>query len=173
MLKEEKKRVVEKLKEKLEKSRSFFLTDFSGLNVEEINQLRKELKSNGIEYKVVKNTLLRLAVKDLGLDLVTDYLEGPTGVAFGYNEPILPAKILHNFKKKTEKPKIKVFWIGKELFQADKFEDFATLPTRDELLTLIFGCFKSPLVNLVGTLDGILREFVGTIEAIVKSKSKK
>lgn len=173
MLKEEKKRVVEELKEKLEKSKSFFLTDFSGLNVEEINQLRKELKSNGIEYKVVKNTLLRLAVKDLGLDLVTDYLEGPTGVAFGYNEPILPAKILHNFKKKTEKPKIKVFWIEKELFQADKFEDFATLPTRDELLTLIFGCFKSPLVNLVGTLDGILREFVGTIEAIVKSKSKK
>ncbi len=173
MLKEEKKRVVEELKEKLEKSKSFFLTDFSGLNVEEINQLRKELKSNGIEYKVVKNTLLRLAVKDLGLDQITDYLEGPTGVAFGYNEPILPAKILHNFKKKTEKPKIKVFWIGKELFQADKFEDFATLPTRDELLTLIFGCFKSPLVNLVGTLDGVLREFVGTIEAIVKSKSKK
>lgn len=173
MLKEEKKRVVEELKEKLEKSKSFFLTDFSGLNVEEINQLRKDLKSNGIEYKVVKNTLLKLAVKDLGLDLVTDYLEGPTGVAFGYNESILPAKILHNFKKKTEKPKIKVFWIEKKLFPPDKFKDFATLPTREELLTLILGCFKSPLVNLVGTLDGVLQEFVGTIEAIVKSKSKK
>jgi len=171
MLREEKSKVVDELKEKLEKSKSFFLTDFSRLNVEEINQLRKELKNKGIEFKVVKNTLLRLAVKDLGLDQISDYLEGPTGVAFGYGDPIMPAKLLHDFKRRTEKPKIKAFLIENELYQPDKFKDFATLPAKEELLTEILGCFNYPLVNLVGTFEGILREFVGTIESLVKSKS--
>ncbi len=172
MLKEEKIKVVEELKGKLDKSKSFYLTDFSGLNVEDINQLRKDLKNKGIEFKVVKNTLLKLAVKDLGLDQITKHLEGPTGVAFGYSDPIMPAKILHDFKKKTEKPKIKAFWIEKEIFQPDKFVYFATLPTKDQLLIQVLGCFNFPLINLVGTFDGILREFIGTIEAFAKSKTK-
>jgi large subunit ribosomal protein L10 len=171
MLKEQKVKVVEELKERLEKSTSFFLTDFTGLNVEDINQLRRDLKDRGVEYRVVKNTLLKLAVEDLGLKQIPDYLEGPTGVAFGYDDPVIPAKILYDFYKRIEKPKIKVFWLEEKLYSADEFKDFATLPTRDGLLTEVLGCLNYPLVNLIGTFEGVLRELVGTIEAIAESKS--
>ncbi len=171
MLKPEKAEVVDKLKQKLQQSKSLFITDFTGLNVAEINGLRRDFKRNGAEYLVVKNTLLRLAVKEMGLDPLLNYLEGPTGVAFGYDDPVTPARILYDFSKKTDKPKTKAFWIEESLFEGEKLGSLAKLPSRQGLLSQIVFAVNSPLTNLVGTLDGILRNFIGTLESIKRAKS--
>ncbi len=171
MLKPQKAEVVDKIKEKLKHSKSLFITDFTGLNVDQISQLRRDLKKQGAEYVVTKNTLWKLAVKDEGLDSLLNYLEGPTGVVFGYEDPIVPAKILYDFNKKTEKPKTRAFWVEKNLFEGEKLEKLAKLPSRDGLLAQIVGSINSPITNLVGTLDGILRNLIGTLEAIIKAKS--
>jgi large subunit ribosomal protein L10 len=171
MLRSQKVEVVDKLKQKLKESKSLFITDFTGLNVAQMRELRKDFRKTGVEYMVVKNTLLRLAVKEAGLDPLLDYLEGPTGMAFGYEDPIIPAKILYDFNKKTEKPKTKAFWVEENLYEGKKLEVFAKLPSREGLLNQIVYSINSPITNLIGTLDGILRNFAGTLEAIIKEKS--
>lgn len=171
MLRPQKAEVVDKLKQKLKQSKSLFITDFTGLNVAEINQIRRDFRKKGAEYVVVKNTLLRLAVKEVGLDPLLNYLEGPTGVAFGYEDALIPAKILHDFFKKTDKPKTKAFWVEKNLFEGKRLESLAKLPSREQLLNQIVWSVNSPITNLIGTLDGILRNLVGTLEAMIKTKS--
>ena len=171
MLKPQKAEVVDKLKQKLKRSKSLFITDFTGLNVAEINGLRRDFKKKGAEYVVVKNTLLKLAAEELGFDPILNYLEGPTAVVFAYEDSIIPAKILYDFSKKTEKPKTKAFWVEENLFEREKLESLAKIPSREELFNQIVWSINSPITNLIGTLDGLLRNFIGTIEAIVKAKS--
>lgn len=171
MLRPQKAEIVDKLKQKLQQSKSLFITDFTGLNVAQISGLRKDFKKNGAEYVVVKNTLLKLAVREVGLDRLLNYLEGPTGVAFGYDDPVTVAKILYDCNKKIDKPKTKAFWIEESLFEGEKLESLAMIPSRQGLLNQIVGSINSPIINLIGTLDSILRNLVGTLEAIIKAKS--
>jgi len=167
---EDKAKVVEELKGKFSRSKSFFLTDFSGLNVEEITDLRKELRNNRVDYQVAKNTLIRLATKELSLDSVVEHLEGPTGMAFSYEDPVLPAKVFYEFNKKLQKPKIKAFWVEGKLFKGEELEKLAKLPTREILYAQIIASLEYGIGALIGNLEGILREFVYTIEAIANSK---
>lgn len=170
MPKEDKTKVVEELKDKFSRSKSFFLTDFTGLNVEEITGLRKDFRAKKIEYRVAKNTLIKLVAKDLSLDQMTEHLEGPTGIAFGYDDPVTPAKVLYEVNKKLSKPRIKIFWVEGKFFKGDEIEKLAKLPSREQLLAQIIASLDSGMRNLVGTLEVILREFVGTVDALTKAK---
>lgn len=173
MPKEDKTKAVEELKEKFSRSKSFFLTDFTGLNVEEITGLRKDFRSKKIEYRVAKNTLIELAAKDLSLDQVKEHLQGPTGIAFGYDDPVTPAKVLYEVNKKLSKPKIKIFWVEGKFFKGNEIEKLAKLPPKELLYAQIIACLDSPVRNLIGTLDAVLREFVGTVDALAKAKENK
>ena len=170
MPKEDKTKVVEELKDKFSRSKSFFLTDFTGLNVEEITGLRKDFRAQKIEYRVAKNTLIKLVAKDLSLDQMTEHLEGPTGIAFGYDDPVTPAKVLYEVNKKLSKPRIKIFWVEGKFFKGDEIEKLAKLPSRELLLAQIIASLDSGMRNLIGTLEAILREFVGTVDALTKAK---
>ncbi len=170
MPKEDKAKVVEELKEKLTRSKSFFLTDFTGLNVEEITDLRKEFRVNKVDYRITKNTLIELATRDLSLDPIREYLDGPTGMAFSYEDPVVPAKVLYKFNRKLDKPKIKAFWVEGKFFKGDELERLARLPAKEILYAQIIATLESGISNLVGTLEGILRELVGTVEAMAKTK---
>jgi large subunit ribosomal protein L10 len=172
MLRSDKEKVVGELKEKLSKSQSLFLTDFTGLKVEEINQLRRDFKENKVELKVTKNTLLRLAAKEAGVEGTWDYLNGPTGVVFGYDDPVIAAKLLYNSIKKIEKPKIKVFLIEGQLHSSEEIKKLASIPPREILLAQIISGLDAPLTSLIGTLEGVIREFLGTLDGIVKAKSE-
>ena len=170
MPKEDKTKVVEELKDKFSRSKSFFLTDFTGLNVEEITGLRKDFRAKKIEYRVAKNTLIKLVAKDLSLDQMTEHLEGPTGIAFGYDDPVAPAKVLYEVNKKLSKPRIKIFWVEGKFFKGNEIEKLAKLPSRELLLAQIIASLDSGMRNLIGTLEAILREFVGTVDALAKAK---
>ncbi len=173
MLKVEKEKTVNELKEKLSLTKSLFLTDFRGLNVEEMTQLRRELKKGGAEYKITKNTMIRMATKQSRFEGTLDYLKGPTGLVFSYEDPIIPAKVLYQLHKKVEKPKIKVIWMEGRLLDENYLERLAALPAKEVIFAQIISGLNSPMTNFVGTLQGVLRNFVGVLDAIKEVKSKK
>jgi large subunit ribosomal protein L10 len=172
MLKVEKEQTVDVLKDKLTSAKSIFLTDFRGLNVEEMTRLRRELKRGRAEYKITKNTLIRMAAQKSGFEVILDYLIGPTGLVFSYEDPVSPAKVLHEIQKRVEKPKIKAIWMEGKLLEEDFLKKLATLPPKEVILTQILFGLNSPLTGLVGTLNGILRNLVGVIDAIEEARSK-
>ena len=92
---------VAEIKENLSRSQGAVLADYRGLNVKQVTELRRQLREAGVEYKVVKNTLTIIAAKELGLDDLSQYLVGPTAIAFGYEDPVAPAKVLSDFAKRT------------------------------------------------------------------------
>jgi len=171
MLKVEKKETVNQLKEKLSLTKSLFLTDFRGLNVEEMTKLRRELKKEGAEFKVSKNTMIRMATRQSGFEGILDYLKGSVGLVFSYVDPISPAKVLYEVHKRIEKPKIKVIWMEGKLLGENHLKRLAALPPREVILTQILFSLNSPIANFVGILQGVLRNFVGTLDAIKEAKS--
>jgi large subunit ribosomal protein L10 len=172
MLRVEKEKTIGELKEKLSATKSLFLTDFRGLNVQEMTDLRRELKKGGAEYEVSKNTMIRWAVRQTGFEGILEYLKGPTGLVFSYQDPVSPAKVLYALHKKVEKPKIKAIWVEGRLLDENYLKRLADLPPREVILAQILGGISSPMANFVGTLQGLLRNLVGVIDAIGEAKSK-
>jgi len=116
--------------------------------------------------------MIRLAAQESGLEAIVDYLKGPTGLVFSYQDPVTPAKILYEIRQKTEKPKIKAIWMEGRLLDESYLKKIATLPPREVILAQILSGLDAPLSNFVGTIQGMLRNFVGVIEAIKEAKSK-
>jgi large subunit ribosomal protein L10 len=172
MLKTDKEKTVSQLQERFALTKSLFLTDFRGLNVEEISKLRRDLKEKRAEYKVTKNTLIRRAAEQSGFEGILGSLKGPTGLVFSYEDPLAPAKALYELFRRLEKPKIKIIWMEGRVFDQSHLKTLAALPGREVLLAQVVAGLNSPLANLVGTLQGVLRELVCTIDAIQENKSR-
>ena len=166
----EKVAVVDEIAEKMERTQSLFLTDFTGLDVEAINELRRLLRENEVEYRVVKNTLARLAADKAGREDLKPYLIGPTAMAFGYQDPVLPAKLIGQFAQKTGKPAVKVILFEGQLLEKDALDRLKNLPSREQLLAQLMGGLNAPVTGLVMVLKGLLREVVGLVDAIAKSR---
>ncbi len=168
----EKLKEVELLKEKVGQAKSLFLTDYSGLNMEDMSNLRRELRKSKAEFKVAKNTLIRRALEGTAYAEISEQLSGQTGIGFGYDDPALPAKILHDFFKRIEKPKVKLFYIEGRQFTGQQLSQIANLPSREVLLAQVVAAVQAPMVNLVGTLEGMISKLIRTIEAIKEQKEK-
>ncbi len=163
------------LKERFSRADNIFVTDYVGLNVEQITRLRKDLRENGIKYIVAKNTLMQIAAREAGYDDVVQHLSGPTAIAFSNADPNVPAKIFYDAGKEFSeigKPAVKVFYIDRQSFPAADVERIANLPSRAGLLSRLVAAVESPMVGLVGTLEGILRELIGTVEALAKNRGE-
>ena len=170
MSRTEKEKVVADLGQMFEESSNIFVTDYLGLNVAQVTEFRKNLRNQNIKYVVAKNTLLRLAAKEKGYENLLEYMDGPTAVAFGMDDPTVPAKAIHEFSKKNGKPEVRVFYADGQLYFSEDLKGLADLPSRDELIARIVGSIGAPLSGLVGTLDGLLREFCVTIDQIAQQK---
>lgn len=154
---------------------NIFITDYVGLNVSQMTKLRKELRDSGVTYVIAKNTLLRIAAKDSGYEILVPHLKGPTAVAFSAADPNVPAKILYDTWKELKdlkKPEIKAFYIDDQLFDGSDAERIAKLPTREVLLSQLVSAVQAPISEFVGTLDGILRELVGTLDALAEKRKE-
>jgi len=170
MLKPDKEKVISSLKEILDNADSVFVTEYTGLNVEEITKLRKNLRENSVKYIVAKNTLMRLAVKDGRYEGISDYLKGQTALALGADDPAIPAKILYDSFKAMEKPVIKAFILDDQIFTGDDITRLADLPSKEVLYSMVVAAVESPMVNLVAGIDGVFQELIATLEALEKSK---
>lgn len=168
---EEKKQIVEELKDKLNQVKAAIFTDYRGLNVEEITELRKQLREAGIEYKVVKNTLTRIAAKDINMDFLEEYLTGPTAIAFSFEDPVTPAKILSKFANSHKALDIKAGLVEGKLIDAEGIKALADLPSREVLIAKVIGGMQAPISGLVGVLNGPMRGLVYALKAIQDKKS--
>lgn len=146
---------VAEIKEKLEKAQSVILADYQGLTVEEDTQLRKNLRAEGIEYKVYKNTLVTIAAKELGLDGIVEFLEGPVSIAFGYDDATAAARILNDFAKDHKKLELKAGVVEGVVYDKAKIEQLASIPSKEVLIAKLLGSIKSPLSNLAYLLNAI------------------
>ncbi|MDI6739895.1 MAG: 50S ribosomal protein L10 [Candidatus Edwardsbacteria bacterium] len=171
MARADKEKQVQELTEIFKRAKSVYLTDFKGLDVNRTTELRKKFREQAVEYRVVKNTLAQLAAKNAGYDALLDYLTGPTGLAFGVTDPIIPAKVLTAFiKDETVKLSVKVGVVEGKMVSPKEVKQLALLPTRDVLLSQVLAGLQSPIAGFVGALGGILQKFVGTVDAIAKQK---
>lgn len=143
------------IKEKMQKAQSMIFANYQGLTVEEDTELRKKLREAGVEYKVYKNTLTTLAAKELGLDGIVSYLEGPVSVAFGYEDATAPARILNDFAKNHKKLELKAGIVEGTIYDAKGVEKLASIPSREVLIAQLLGSFKAPLSNLAYLLNAI------------------
>ena len=147
--------VVKEISDLLEGVQSAVLVDYRGLTVEQDTKLRKELREAGVSYKVYKNTLINLAVKDTEFESLNQVLEGPTALAVSKDDATAPARILHNFAKTAPALELKAGIVEGTYYDADAIKAVAAIPSRDELLGRLLGSIKSPISNLARVLNQI------------------
>ena len=164
----EKEQLVSELKEKLEGATALYYTDFTGLNVKRMTDLRRRLRRANVEYVVIKNTLALRAVNESGL--VGERLRGPTGLVVA-RDPVAAAKVITDFAKENDhKPAVKggVFE-GKQIDKA-QVTKLASMPSREQMLAELGAGLQSPMAAFVGALNGLLYMFAGALEALRTQK---
>ncbi|MFN0158496.1 MAG: 50S ribosomal protein L10 [Bacteroidota bacterium] len=172
MKRSEKEEIVAAVSEKVGRARGMFFTDFNGLTVEQATELRREFRKVGVDYRVVKNTLVRKALENAtGYDKVCDMLVGPTGVAFAYDDPVVPAKVIQKFKEKHSKLSLKVCVLEKQVYDGSKLLELAKLPSRKEMMASILGSIQAPLAGVPTVINAVLRDIVSVIGEIEKKKA--
>ena len=172
MKRSEKEQIIAEVKEKILRAKGMYFADFTGITVEEVNELRREFRKSNIEYQVVKNTLARKALESVtGYDKVYDKLVAPTAIAFGYDDPVTPAQIIKKFREKNEKLNVKVCVVEKQVFEGSQLDRIAKLPSRNEVIAGILGSIQSPILGVVGAINAVMRDLVSVIDAIEKKKA--
>lgn len=172
MKRSEKEEIVAEVSGLVQRARGMFFTDFSGLTVEQATELRREFRKSGIDYRVVKNTLIRKALESAtGYDRVYDRLAGPTGVAFAYEDPVVPAKIIQKFAEKHKKLTLKVCVLERQVYEGSKLEELARLPSRGEIMAGILGSLQAPIAGVPSVIQAVLRDLAAVVEAIEKKKA--
>jgi len=169
--KEQKQEVVTALVSKLRRAATVYVTDFTGLDVARITDLRRRLRAAGVEYVVVKNTLARRALGEAKVTGLDEHLGGPTALVLGGADPVTAAKVLADFAKEHEKPAIKVGLVEGRTVTPEQVKQLASLPSKPELLAQLGGALQSPMAGFVGALNGLLYMMVGALEALQTKRS--
>ena len=156
-----KKTVVAEIKEKFEKAKTVVLVDYRGLNVAEVTDLRTQLRKAGVEYAVLKNTMINLAIEGKGIDEMKAHLEGPTAVAFGYEDAIAPAKILSDFAKKNKNLTVKCGVCDGAYLDEAGVTALASTPSREVLIARIMGSMMSSVSKFVYCVEAIRKKQAG------------
>ena len=163
---------VAELKDLLSSSKRAVLVDYCGLTVAEDTELRSKMREAGVKYMVAKNTFIRIAAKEAGIEGLDAYLEHNTAVAFSAEDPVAPAKILNDFSKDHKALEIKAGILDGKVIALDEVKALAELPSREELLAKLVGSMQAPISGLVNVLQGTIRNFVYTLEAVRQKKEQ-
>lgn len=164
MKRAEKEQLVTELRDKLTTAQSLYYTDFTGLNVKRMTELRRRLKRAGVDYVVIKNTLALRAVNESGL--VGETLKGPTGLVVG-KDPVAAARILTEFAKEFEdKPSMKGGLLQGKAINNAQVKRMASLPSREQMLADLAAGLQSPMAAFVGALNGLFYQFAGALDAL-------
>ena len=169
MNREQKATKVEELREMMSKVDSIVLTEYSGLTVEEMFQLRNEMRKEKIHYKVIKNTLFNRAVEGTAKAALSDYLKGPIGIAYSLDDPLSPAKALTNYIKKNEKLGLKVGFFDGRVLNASQIETLSKLPGKEVLRSQFLGTLVGVPSKFVNLLANVPRGLMNVLEARKKN----
>lgn len=162
---------VEEIREKINKAQSIVLVDYRGLNVAQITELRSQYRKAGVDYKVYKNSMMRFAFKEEGLEEFNEYLKGPNAIAFGFEDPVSAAKITSEFAKTNDKLEIKAGIVDGKLIDVKGVNDLADLPPREVLIAQVLGGFNAPIQGFANVLQGTVRGLVVALNAIAEQKN--
>lgn len=163
---------VGKLNQEFAKVNSAIISHYSGTTVEQMTELRSKLREQGVELKVIKNTLAKIAVKNTGLEPLTAHFKGPTAIAFSDSDPVALAKILKDFSKINQKFQIQAGVLDGQLLEQAQVNELADLPSREVLLGRLVGALQSPIAGFVCVNSGILRKAVYALDAVRREKEK-
>ena len=167
---EAKKQVVEEIKEKIQNSKSVIFVDYKGLTVAEVSALRNKFREAGAEYKVYKNTLVRKALNELGVDAFDADLNGPTATAFGPDETGAAKIFVQAVKEMPEKIVLKSAYVDNAYIDVQGVKALAEMPSREELIAKMLGSMQAPIANFAGVLSAMLRGVVVALNAIAEKK---
>ena len=162
---------IEKIKEKVDKAQVAILTNYQGLTVEEITKLRRSIQQGGGDYMVTKNTLTKIAIKDTPYEVLSDSLKVPSAIAFGFEDPVSPAKALSKFIKDAKKGEIVAAVLEGKLLTAQEAKALANLPTKEELYAKMLGCVNSPATGIVGSINVVMAQLTRAMAAVRDQKS--
>lgn len=169
---EQKKAIVDELAENMKTAQSGVLVDYKGISVAADTQLRRDLRAAGVEYHVVKNTLLTFAVRKIGFEALEPVLNGTTALAYSKDDMIAPAKILNEYAKKSgDKFKIKAGFVDGGVIDTKQVSVLAEMPPREQLIARALAGFNAPISGFVNVLNGNLRGLVVVLNAIAEKKS--
>jgi len=165
-----KKLVVLDVKDKIERSQALIFYDYRGLTVEEVTELRNKFRDADVEYRVIKNAIMRRAVDMLDIKGLDETLTGPTAVAFGYSDPAAPAKVLVEFIKKLKKTEIKSGILGRKIIGTAGIQSLAELPSKEQLLGRLAGTLQAPISGFARSLSGIICKLGYALNAVKEQK---
>lgn len=169
---EPKKQFVQQLNERFGKSKIVILTDYKGLDVGTITELRRQLREANVEFEVVKNTMLRLASDGTDVALIKDNFRGPSAVAISYDDPVAPAKILSDFSKKNDKLELKIGVMAGKVLDLSSIKALSSLPSREELLAKVLSAMIAVPTSLVRALNDVPVRMLNVLQAVKEQKEQ-
>lgn len=169
---EKKRQIIAELVDKFRKAHGFYLVDFMGMNVESAVIFRRDLKKSSMELKVAKNTLIQRALSEIGsLNIPKAKFKGATGVIFGYDDPVAPAKIIKEQFEKNNIPSLKAAVIEGVYYDGSQLKQLASLPSKPQLISGILGSLTSPISGIIGSINAVLRDVAYLVEEVAKKKA--
>ncbi|MBR1423993.1 50S ribosomal protein L10 [bacterium] len=161
---------IEEIKSKIEKAQVAVITDYKGLSVEEITKLRREIQKDGGDYMVTKNTLTKVAVKGTSYEVLIEKMTGPVALAFGFTDPVAPAKAVTNFIKEVKKGEILGAVLDGKLLSVEETKALAALPSKEELFAKMLGSINSPASGIVGSINAVMSQLTRAMAAVRDQK---
>jgi large subunit ribosomal protein L10 len=172
MNKNDKAEIVEEVKEMINDSSAVYLTDFSGITVADITNIRNEFRKEGVKYKVIKNTLFSRAVSESGkYSKLGDDLVGMTGYAFAGDNPVAPAKIIKKYFDESQKLALKACYIEDQFYDGTKLNELAMIPSKKEIMAGILRAVNSPASGIAGAINAVMRDLVSVVDQISKKQA--
>ena len=162
---------IAKIKENVDKAQVAIVTEYKGMTVEEITKLRRALQKDGGDYMVTKNTLAKIALKDTPYEVLTEKLTGPIAIAFGFEDPVSPAKALSKFIKETKKGTVVAAALDGKLLSAEEAKALAEIPSKEEIYEKMLGSINSPATGIVGAINAVMASLTRAVAAVRDKKA--
>ena len=165
---------IEKVKElstSFNKAKAIYFTEYHGLNVEQITKLRSMFFKENVDYKVAKNTLIKIALDGTEINDLNNLLSGSTAVAIAYDEPVSPAKIIKEFSKDFDLPRVKGILFEGQYFGGEHYKKFADLPSKEESIAMFAIMLNSSMCKLLSTINAPMQNLVGLLNNLKQTKS--
>ena len=170
MATENKIKIVEASEQRFKNSPGIYFTNYTGMNVVQATELRKQFREKNVQFTVVKNTLSKIAAKNAGIDGLGDILLGQVAIAFSDEDPTSPAKVIKDFKKDNDCLDVLGVYFDGQLFDPEKYKELANLPSKEELLGKFVGGLGYPMNTLASTLNSLMPKFLTALNEINKQK---
>ena len=162
---------VKELSDSFSRAKAVYFTEYHGLNFGDLTRLRSEFFKADVEYKVAKNTLIKLAAEENKISGLEELLKGSTALAIAYDEPVSPAKVIKEFTKENDLPSVKGILFEGQFLPGEEFKKLASLPSKEESLSILVTMLKSPMQKLASTLNAPLQSLAGVLNNLKEKKS--